>query len=296
MKVKSKYDIFCRVAELESFTKAASELGYSQSAVSQIIKSLEDDMGARLIIRSRGGFELTSEGEAYLPYFEAIRHAEEALERKKQEINEMQDATIYVASFTSVSREMLPELMKSFKAIHPGVDFVIKQGEYNSIINSIEQGEVDFGFISSHFGGGLESCHLYDDELVAVLPEDHPLAAKETVRMSDLTEDPFILFDEGKDYNTVMEAFRVRGLKPKIEYEIYDDYSILGMVRRGFGISIQVGRIVKGFEDRLAVRKIEDAPVRSVSLMWRNRDTMPLAARAFMDHIVSNIGELADRL
>ena len=237
MKVKSKYDIFCRVAELESFTKAASELGYSQSAVSQIIKSLEDDMGARLIIRGRGGFELTSEGEAYLPYFEAIRHAEEALERKKQEINEMQDATIYVASFTSVSREMLPELMKSFKAIHPGVDFVIKQGEYNSIINSIEQGEVDFGFISSHFDGGLESCHLYDDELVAVLPEDHPLAAKETVRMSDLTEDPFILFDEGKDYNTVMEAFRERGLEPKIEYEIYDDYSILGMVRRGFGIS-----------------------------------------------------------
>lgn len=296
MKYRSRYDIFCRTAELKSFTKAAQELGYSQSAVSQIIKSLEEEMGARLIIRSRGGFELTAEGRAYLPYFEAIRNAEEALNRKKQEIDGMENATISVASFTSVSREMLPELMKSFKAEHPGIDFVIKQGEYNSIISSIEQGEVDFGFISSHFEGGLESCHLYDDELVAVLPEGHILADKKALRMSDLTHDPFILFDEGKDYNTVMEAFREKGLKPMIEYEIYDDYSILGMIRRGFGISIQVGRIVKGFEEGLAVRRIEDAPVRSVSLMWRNRETMPLAARAFMDHIISNIGKLASEI
>ena len=106
----------------------------------------------------------------------------------------------------------------------------------------------------------------------------------------------------GLNYNahiletTHVEAFREKGLEPKIEYEIYDDYSILGMIRRGFGISIQVGRILRGFEEGLAVRKIEDAPVRSVSLMWRNRDTMPLAARAFMDHIVLNIGELASRL
>ena len=122
------------------------------------------------------------------------------------------------------------------------------------------------------------------------------LAGKKALRMSDLTHDPFILFDEGKDYNTVMEAFREKGLKPMIEYEIYDDYSILGMIRRGFGISIQVGRIVKGFEEGLAVRRIEDAPVRSVSLMWRNRETMPLAARAFMDHIISNIGKLASEI
>ena len=116
MKYRSRYDIFCRTAELKSFTKAAQELGYSQSAVSQIIKSLEEEMGARLIIRSRGGFELTAEGRAYLPYFEAIRNAEEALNRKKQEIDGMENATISVASFTSVSREMLPELMKSFNA------------------------------------------------------------------------------------------------------------------------------------------------------------------------------------
>ena len=293
MKNLSKYWIFCRTVELRSFTKAAAELGYSQSAVSQIIKGLEDEMGARLIIRNRGDFELTSEGRAYLPYFEAIRNAEEALARKEREINGMENATISVASFTSVSREMLPELMQSFKEEHPGVDFVIKQGEYNSIRQAIEQGDVDFGFISSHFEGGMESCHLYDDELVAVFPEGHPLADKPSLKMEDLVNEPFILFDEGRDYNTVMEAFRERGLSPKIEYEIYDDYSILGMIRRGFGISVQIARILKGFEEGLAVRKIEDAPVRSVSLMWRNRETMPLASRAFMEHIISNIGSLA---
>ena len=295
MKETSKYEIFIKVVKLKSFTKAAEEIGYSQSAISQIIRSLEEEMGARLIIRGRGGFELTSEGREYLPYFEAVRHAEEALDRKQQEIRGMENATIRVAAFTSVSRELLPELMKEFKDKHPGVDFIIKQGEYNSIKEAVEAGEVDFGFISSHFVEGMGSAYLYGDELVAVLPESHRLASHETLKLSDLTEDPFILFDEGKDYNTVMEAFRAKELTPNIEYDIYDDYSILGMVRRGFGISIQVGRVVKGFEEGLAIRRLEDAPVREVSLIWRNRETMSYASRAFADFIIENIVDIAGK-
>jgi DNA-binding transcriptional LysR family regulator len=125
--------------------------------------------------------------------------------------------------------------------------------------------------------------------MVAVLPKGHPLAEKKTLRLKDLVNDPFILFDEGKDYNTVMEAFNEKGLTPKIEYDIYDDYSILGMIRRGFGISIQIRRIVEGFEEGLEIRRIEDAPPRSVSLLCRNRDTMPYASREFMDFIISEI-------
>jgi DNA-binding transcriptional LysR family regulator len=283
MKTASRYAVFCRAAELRSFTLAGMELGYSQSAVSQIVKSLEEELGTKLITRSRGRFELTADGKEYFPYFEAIKNAEDALIRRRLEITGMEDATIRVASFTSVSRELLPELMKNFKETHPGVNFVIKQGEYNSIRGYIEQGEVDFGFISTHFSEGLESSHLYDDELAAVLPKGHPLAKKKTLRMKDLTNDPFILFDEGRDYNTVLEAFREKGLEPKTEYDIYDDYSILGMVRRGFGISVQIKRIVKGFEEGLEVRDIEDAPLRSVSLAWRSRETMPFASREFLD-------------
>ena len=216
MKNPSKYEIFTRAVELRSFTKAAQELGYTQSAVSQIIKSLEEEMGAKLIIRNRGGFELTAEGEAYLPYFEAIKNAEEALAKRQREILGMENATISVVSFTSVSRELLPELMMGFKEEHPGVDFVIKQGEYNSIRKAVEAGEVDFGFISTRFSEGLESVHLYDDEMVAVLPEGHYLATKPHLRMADMVSDPFILFDEGKDCNTVLEAFKAKGLQPKI--------------------------------------------------------------------------------
>ncbi len=295
MREISRYGIFCRAVELGSFTRAADELGYTQSAVSQIIKGLEEELGTKLIIRSRGSFSLTADGKEYFPYFEAIRNAEEALSRRQREINGMENATIRVATFTSVSRELLPELMKGFKETYPGVDFVIKQGEYNSIRREIEQDEVDFGFISSHFAEGMESHRLYEDDLVAVLPEGHPLADREILRMKDLTKDPFILFDEGKDYNTVLEAFKAKGLEPRIEYDIYDDYSILGMIRRGFGISIQIKRIVRGFENGLAVREIADAPKRSVSLVWKNRQTMPFAARAFADYIIENIGKMAER-
>ena len=294
MKETSRYSIFLKAVELRSFTRAAEELGYSQSAVSQIIKSLEDDMGEKLIKRSRGVFELTSEGREYLPYFEAIRNAEEALINKQREIRGMENATVRVVAFTSVSRELLPKLMKEFKTSHPGVDFVLKQGEYSSIRRAVESGEVDFGFISSDLSEGMESSFLYGDELAAVLPMGHHLADKETIYLSDMTDEPFILFDEGSDYNTVLDAFHAKGLEPQIEYEIYDDYSILGMVRSGFGISIQIKRVVEGFEDGLVIRRIEDAPRRGVSLIWKDRETMSFASRAFADFIIENIGRMAE--
>ena len=230
----SRYGIFCKVIELASFSKVARKIGYSQSAVSQTIKSLEKELGVILIDRKKDGITLTSDGKEFLPYLEAIYSAECALEQKHKEITGLENSIIRLGTFTSVSRNILPQLMKQFKKIYPNVNFILKQGEYTSIQKWVQTNSVDFGFVNSNAVSGIDVEVLYEDEMLAVLPPNHPLAQNEMISLAQLAKEPFILLDEG-DYSVIMNAFQKLHLSPQIEYEVYDDYSILAMVRQGTG-------------------------------------------------------------
>ena len=129
----SRYGIFCKVLELGSFTRAAQCLGYSQSSVSQTIKTMENELGVTLIDRKKDGIGLTPDGEEYFPYIQAVYAAEKALKQKENEMAGLENTTIRIGTFTSVSRTLLPPLMKSFQKEYPMVTFVLRQGEYTGI-------------------------------------------------------------------------------------------------------------------------------------------------------------------
>lgn len=280
----SRYGIFCKVIELASFSKVARKIGYSQSAVSQTIKSLERELGVILIDRKKDGITLTSDGKEFLPYLEAIYSAECALEQKHKEITGLENSIIRLGTFTSVSRNILPQLMKQFKKIYPNVNFILKQGEYTSIQKWVQTNSVDFGFVNSNAVSGIDVEVLYEDEMLAVLPPNHPLAQNEIISLAQLAKEPFILLDEG-DYSVIMNAFQKLHLSPQIEYEVYDDYSILAMVRQGLGVSAMYGLVLNGLEKGLQIRPIREKPTRPVALAWQNKNTMSLASRRFMEFI-----------
>ena len=284
----SKYGIFCKVIETKSFTRTAEMLGYSQSAVSQTIKTMEAETGTCLINRRKDGIRLTEDGEQYFPYFQQIYRAELALEQKEMEMKGMENSVIRIGTFTSVSRNLLPGLMQEFKKEYPGVQFVLLQGEYTSIAKWVQEGTIDFGFINAEAVPGMEVCVLYRDEMVAVLPENHPLAEKERLTLEDLTKESFILLDEG-EYSVPEQAFLRNGLKPKIEYKVYDDYSILAMIRQGLGISVMYRLVLRGMEDGVELRPVEEKIDRPVGLVWRDWETMPFAARKFASFIKNTV-------
>lgn len=291
----SQYDIFCKVVETGSFTRAAQVLGYSQSAVSQAVKTLERELGTTLVSRGKGGVALTQDGESYLPYIRAISGAEQALERRRRELEGLENSTIRIGTFTTVSRNLLPQLMQRFKNRYPDVHFVLLQGEYTSINRWIREGTVDFGFTNLHTVTGLTARSLYRDEMAAVLPPEHPLAALTEVTMGQLAKEPLILLDEGAS-SVPLETFSRQGLTPQIEYQVYDDYSILAMVRQGLGVSILYRLVLTDFGESVAVRPIAQAPQRTVALAWRDWETMPLAARRFADFILRHAPERLEDL
>ena len=283
----SRYGIFCKVAELGSFTRAAESCGYSQSAISQNIKALEQETGVSLLSRRKDGVQLTADGRDFFPYLQAVWQAEQALERRRQETMGLKNSVIRIGTFTSVSRNLLPPKMNAFKARYPDVRFVLRQGEYTSIPQWIRQGEIDFGFVNQDAVDSMDTRLLYEDHMLAVLPQGHPLEQKPVIPLKELSSEPLILLDEG-DHSVLLDAFRQAGQTPNIAYEVYDDYSILSMVRQGLGISVLYEKVVSGFEAGLSLRPILEAPRRRVALAWSSWETMPYAARRFAEFLMGN--------
>ena len=96
----SRYQVLCKAIERGNFTRAAEELGYSQSAVSQNIKALEEELGVVLVERKKDGISLTTDGEQFYPYIQAICTAELALQKKQQELKGLENSTIRIGTFT----------------------------------------------------------------------------------------------------------------------------------------------------------------------------------------------------
>lgn len=281
----SRYDIFNKVIETGGFTRAAEVLGYSQSAVSQTIKALEQELGTTLVNRGKDGISLTPDGEAYLPYIRGICGAQEALAQKQREMLGLENSIIRIGTFTSISRNLLPRLMLEFKKIYPGVHFELLQGEYSSISQWVSEGNVDIGFVNSQMVTGLTAEPLCRDEMMAVLPPSHPLAGQNSVSLSQLAEEPFILLGEGR-HSVPLEAFGQQGLVPRIEYKVHDDYSILAMVKQGLGVSMLYNLVLAGLNHGFAVRPIEETLERIIALAWCGWDTLPLAAKRFAEFIL----------
>ncbi len=286
----SKYGIFCKVVETGSFTRTAEAAAYSQSAVSQIVKALEDEFGTALVERRKDGIVLSRDGEQYYPYIQAIWNAECLLDEKQTEMRGLKGSTIRIGTFTSVSRNILPHLMKDFKQSYPDISFVLKQGDYTNVADWVKDGSVDFGFVNTDAVSGVETLPLYEARLLAVLPPGHRLARRKVLSLADLAAEPFILVDEG-DYSVLLHDFEKYGLEPHIEYTVFDDYTILEMVREGLGISAMYERVLAGFDSGLEIQPIREKPVQRVALAWKNRSTMPLAARKFADYVLMSCRE-----
>ncbi len=166
---------------------------------------------------------MSADGRAFFRIFRISTTGEKALEQKRREMEGLENSTIRIGTFTSVSRNLLPQLMKRFKERYPGVDFFLKQGEYTSIARWVQDGSVDFGFVNVEAVEGVELEPLYEDAMVAVLPKGHLLAAQTQVTLGQMADEPFILLDEG-DYSLPMKAFGAKDLSPQVAYKVYDDY------------------------------------------------------------------------
>lgn len=287
----NRYITFQKIVELGSFTRAAQALGYTQSAVSQMIASLEDELSIQLLYRSRVGIRLTPEGEDLYPFIRGTVLQYQAMLGKAGEIRGLETGVVRIGTISSISCHWLPRLIKEFGEQYPKVQFVLHQGDYTTIPEWVRTGEADFGFVNPDAVQGMCTQFLKEGELRAVLPADHPLAAEPFVELKQLAGEPFLLLEEGA-LSEPLEAFSQIGLKPNIRLRVHDDYSILSMIETGLGVSILPELVLQRTGYRVAVRPIKPAVTRKIGLVFKDKDALPIAAKYFIRFLKGRIADL----
>lgn len=287
----NRYLAFQKIIELGSFSRAAEAMGYSQSAMSQMISSLEEETSLKLINRFRTGAKLTLEGEELYPHIEKLIYQYYSVQEKINDIKGLKTGTIRMGTLASISAHWLPDLLKEFQEQYPGVEFVIHQGDYTSIYEWIKTGAVDFGFVNPKAVIGIETIVLKEGAMLAVLPENHPLAENEVIPLHLLAEEPFILLEEGHYYEP-LEAFKAIGVSPNIKYTIHDDYAIMTMVEAGLGVSILAELVLHRTNYKIKLSATEPEISRTIAIGYKDRSCMPIACKRFIELLQSHLDEL----
>ncbi|WP_251027078.1 LysR family transcriptional regulator substrate-binding protein [Bacillus sp. ISL-46] len=220
-----------------------------------------------------------------MPYIRNIYNSHRELIEKHKEMEGLQSGLIRIGTFSSVSCHWLPVLMKDFKEQYPAVHFELHQGDYTDISNWIKEGSVDFGFVNPKAVSNLTTIPLQEDDMLAVLPTNHPLASHDQVTLKELTDGPYILLDEG-EISEPLTIFKQNNFEPNIQYRVHDDYAIMSMIEQGLGISILPKLVLSRCAYNIVTKAISPSVIRTISLAYKDKRVLPIASRYFIDFII----------
>lgn len=286
-----KYEVFEKTVDCASLTKAAEELGLTQSGVSHIIAAVEAEFSLPLLRRTRAGARLTPEGERLMPYIREILRQERLMRQAAEEVRTLVAGTIRIGTFTSVATHWLPAMMMRFQQEHPQADFQLYNGDYHDVEAWATDGSVDLAFVALPTPLKCRCIPLYQDELMAVLPKGHPLCTREICRVEDVAQEAFISLLEASSHDA-RRAFEAVNMKPNVRFRTKDDYAAIAMVRQGLGVSIMPSLLLRGNEEGVEIRPIDPPASRTIALAIPSADA-GAATRRFADFALNWVRENA---
>lgn len=278
----SKYEAFLKTVELGSLTRAADALGYTQSGMTYILNTLEDEFGLTLLKRDRSGVQLTSDGIELLPYIESLCESWRLVSEKRDALKGMESGHLRIGTFTSVSTHWLPGIIHAFRASYPNITFELVHGDYVQIQDWVARGRVDLGFTQLPLKGGLASVHMKSDDLLAVLPEGHPLAEKEDIDLDALLLEPFIMYAENTP-GGIRVMLNNRPVRPNTQFVVEDDHAIIAMVEGGLGVSVLSDLVLKRSPYRVVKRRLNPPVRREIELVFPSGRLLSVSSRRFIE-------------
>jgi DNA-binding transcriptional LysR family regulator len=278
---------FVTVAEELNFTRAAERLFVAQQALSAQVRQLEDRLGARLFERTTRRVSMTAAGARLLPHARAALAALDAGVAELEAARRAERATLRVGLSGTAMVPIAGETMRRFAERHPGVELQVSNAGLDRPAAGLKEGAVDVAFVRPPFAAdGLSMVTVLTEERYAVLPRDHPLAGRESVRPEDIVGEPWI-WVEGAD--PLARAFwsleDFRGDRPlRTGTRINSFEEAFGAVAAGLAITCQAESAVRavgaGFPE-LRFVPLRGAPPAQVAVAWRTAHETELA-RAFV--------------
>ncbi|WP_421557502.1 LysR family transcriptional regulator [Pseudomonas canadensis] len=278
----TQLEIFSLVAELQGFTSAAHRLGISQSAVSHAIKGLEQELGVALFRRHQAQVELSDIGVQLLARARAMLGLANTLQQEAADARGLKRGTLRIGSFGPTSSAyLLPKILNRFRLEYPGIEVHVDEGPDRQVIQWLDERRIDIGFVVLE-QERFDTFPLFEDQMVALLPADHKLAAREHVSLKDLCNDPFALTEAGST-ELVMRLFSEARLTPTVRYRCSQLLSTLETVSRGDAVSVVAqASLPVGHDTRYVQRALSPRVPRQVGLAVLDRRQSSPAALAFI--------------
>jgi DNA-binding transcriptional LysR family regulator len=288
-----RLEVFCRVVELRSFTKAAEAVLLSQPTISEHIRTLEEKLGEKLLDRLGREVFPTPAGQILYRYAqEMLRIRGEAIQSIATYRGELSGKLILGAS-TIPGTYILPKIIGSFKTLHPSIQLLLKISGTGEVVEAVLRGDLEIGLVGSKWKDRrLNTEEMFSDELVLTVYPEHPWSSRDEVKMDELYGEPFILRERDSGTRMVMsqilEAHGFDFSQLLVVAEISSTQSVVQSIKARIGISILSRQAVEEDIQRGSLVSISLKGIRFSRPFYlirrTNRQLSPLC-EAFLAHV-----------
>ncbi|MEV7613745.1 LysR substrate-binding domain-containing protein [Streptomyces sp. NPDC089799] len=280
------YDVFRCVARHGSFTAAAQTLGYTQSAVSRQIQTLEDEWGARLFDRLPRGVRLTEAGRVLLPHAEAVAERLRTARAELDALRTLDGGRLRIGAFSTADAYLLPRALAAFRKRHPAVTVSRTEGGSTRQLALLAAGELDLAVVGTACGQPLDGCtlhHLLDERMYVALARGHRLAGRDLLRLAELADEEWIAAS-ARPEETLMGGAPAQGFRPRTTFLAADWIAKQGFVAAGLGVTLVPALAASSARSDIVLVPLhpEDSPRRAVYAATPRGLSHPPAVAAFL--------------
>ena len=278
------------LADERHFTRAALREHVAQPALSQQIRRLEAEVGLTLVDRTTRSVALTEAGELLVTHARRVLAEVDVARAELGDLAGVRAGHLTIGVVPTTGPVDVSKLVADFLACHPAVELTVHEQSSDDLAEMLRLDRLDLAILSAT--ERIKSCglglhRLVAEELVVVLPVDHPLAKRRTVRLAELADGPFVGYREGAKLRELLESAACdAGFEPRIPLESIDSRRIRMLVSRGLGVAIVARSDAEEPGATVAVAALtEPSLTRDITLAWRAERRHSPAAAAFLDLI-----------
>jgi DNA-binding transcriptional LysR family regulator len=285
-----RLEYFCQLAVLGNFTRAAHKIGIAQPALTIAIQKLEQEVGLKLINRAEKNALLTAEGEVLYKLASQLLSQAKQLELELEELKDLEQGTIRFGVSAMMGSYYFPKVLVTFKQKYPKIKIHLVDQGTAALEKMLLNGELDLALVRSDSENlQLRYTELFNEEVVAAMASDHPLASEQNISLAQFCQQPLVLFHEGYFLREVVSQY---SKKHHLALDIRMETNLIelqkSLVRSEVGITTCLSRILQN-EQQMTSIPFEPKIEFNLSLAWKKNHYLSKASKAFMTHLNSTL-------
>ncbi|HYZ63454.1 MAG TPA: LysR family transcriptional regulator [Acetobacteraceae bacterium] len=275
----SQFRYFCAVAECGHFGQAAAKLNISQPPLSRQIAALEEELGTKLLERSRKGAELTPAGRQFYADAQAVLRLVQQAQRNVTAAGWGQLGDLSLGFMMCAAHSIVPALTRLYVSAFPKVRLRVRELMPTAVERELKDGLIDFGITLPGLDApDVQATTLLHETMSLVVAQDHPLARKRRVDVADLANETFLIVPHEHApslYDGIIRRCQLAGFTPRIGLEAHLQQTLVSFVAEGLGVAFVPASMRRAHVQGTVFKSVTEPPTLDVLLVWKSANKNP---------------------